>query len=43
MINPSIVVDAVVHPYNLASENQNPAGLALLETVYSAHVLVTGQ
>jgi predicted TIM-barrel fold metal-dependent hydrolase len=42
MIDGSVVVDAVVHPYNLAPENQNPAAHAQLEAVYGAHVLATG-
>lgn len=42
MINERLVVDAVVHPYNLAPDNQNPAAQAQLETVYAAHVLATG-
>jgi predicted TIM-barrel fold metal-dependent hydrolase len=43
MINGSLVVDAVVHPYNLAPDNQNPEATAQLESVYSAHVLATGE
>ena len=43
MINDSLVVDAVVHPYNLGPDNQNPSAAAQLETVYSAHVLATGE
>lgn len=39
MIGDSIVVDAVVHPYNLALDNQNPAAREQLETVYAAHCL----
>jgi predicted TIM-barrel fold metal-dependent hydrolase len=37
MIGDMLVVDAVIHPYNLAPENQNPAAQAQLETVYAAH------
>jgi hypothetical protein len=38
-----LVADAVVHPYNLASENQDPAAAAQLEAVYGAHLLATGR
>ena len=34
-----VVVDAVVHPYNLAIDNQDPAAKAQLETVYAAHCM----
>jgi len=37
-----VVVDAVVHPYNLAPGNQNPAAREQLETVYAAHCLFAG-
>ena len=37
MIEDMIVVDAVVHPYDLAPQNQDPAARAQLETVYAAH------
>jgi len=36
MIRDMIVVDAMVHPYDLAPENQNPAA-AQLQAVYAAH------
>lgn len=42
MIDEAFVVDAVVHPYNLAPENQNPDAVDQLEAVYSAHLLATG-
>ncbi len=43
MIDGAVVVDAVVHPYNLAPTNQNPEARDQLEAVYGAHVLATGQ
>jgi uncharacterized protein len=43
VIGESIVVDAVVHPYNLSIENQNPAAQAQLDSVYAAHVLATDE
>jgi predicted TIM-barrel fold metal-dependent hydrolase len=42
MIGDTVVVDAVVHPYNLAPENQNPDAREQLEAVYGAHVVATG-
>ena len=42
MIDGAIVVDAVVHPYNLDPANQNPAAHEQLEAVYGAHVVATG-
>jgi hypothetical protein len=42
MIEGSVVVDAVVHPYDLSPENRNPRAEAQLEAVYGAHVLATG-
>ena len=42
MIDGSVVVDAVVHPYNLDGSNQNPAAQEQLESVYGAHVFATG-
>ncbi len=42
MIDDAVVVDAVVHPYNLAPDNQNPQAAQQLEAVYQAHVLATG-
>lgn len=43
MIGDAVVVDAVVHPYNLSAENQNPAAVEQLEAVYAAHLLATGE
>jgi hypothetical protein len=37
MIGDAVVVDAVVHPYNLSQENQNPAAQAQLDAVFAAH------
>ena len=37
-----VVADAVVHPYNLAVANQNPAAKPQLDAVYAAHVMATG-
>lgn len=42
MIEGSVVVDAVVHPYDLSPENRNPSAGAQLESVYGAHVVATG-
>ena len=42
MINETVVMDAVVHPYNLDPRNQNPAAREQLEAVYGAHVVATG-
>jgi uncharacterized protein len=39
MIGSNIVVDAVVHPWNLSPANQNPQAGAQLEAVYAAHRL----
>ena len=41
MIGNQVVVDAVVHPWNLSSENQNSDSQAQLEAVYAAHQLST--
>lgn len=43
MIDDGVVVDSVVHPYNLAPDNQNPAAAKQLEAVYAAHLLATGE
>lgn len=43
MIDDGVVVDAVVHPYNLALDNQDPLGREQLESVYAAHLLATGE
>lgn len=37
MIGDAVVVDAVVHPYDLSPENQNPAAQAQLDAVFGAH------
>lgn len=42
MLQDFVVVDAVVHPYNLSPENQNPAALAQLESVHASHGRYTG-
>jgi hypothetical protein len=42
MIDNAVVVDAVVHPYNLSPANQNPEAREQLEAVYAAHRLATG-
>lgn len=42
MLDGSVVVDAVVHPYNLDPANQNPMAREQLEAVYGAHVVATG-
>lgn len=42
MIEGSVVVDAVVHPYDLSPGNQDPRAEAQLEAVYGAHVVATG-
>src|ERR1700722_9126485 len=39
MIANKIVIDAVVHPWNLAPQNQNPNATPQLEAVYAAHQL----
>jgi predicted TIM-barrel fold metal-dependent hydrolase len=39
MIAGHVVVDAVVHPWNLSPQNQNPGAAAQLEAVYAAHKL----
>jgi hypothetical protein len=43
MIGDIAVVDAVVHPYNLSPENQDPDGAAQLEALYALHQLATGK
>ncbi|HKS98648.1 MAG TPA: amidohydrolase family protein [Rugosimonospora sp.] len=42
MLDGAVVVDAVVHPYNLDPANQNPHAREQLDAVYAAHVLATG-
>jgi predicted TIM-barrel fold metal-dependent hydrolase len=41
MIGGRVVADAVVHPYNLAPENREPAARAQLDAVYAAHAMAT--
>lgn len=43
MIRDAVVVDAVVHPYNLAPENQAADGGAQLAALYGQHQLATGR
>ena len=43
MIRNTVVVDAVVHPYNLAPANQAPDSAAQLEALYGQHQLATGK
>jgi uncharacterized protein len=43
VIRDAVVVDAVVHPYNLSPENQDPEGTTQLEALYASHQLVTGK
>jgi len=42
VLDGAVVVDAVVHPYNLDPANQDPRAREQLEAVYAAHVLATG-
>jgi predicted TIM-barrel fold metal-dependent hydrolase len=42
MLDDIVVVDAVVHPYDLAAENRDPRAQAQLDAVYGAHVVATG-
>lgn len=39
MIDDMVIVDAVVHPWDMSPENQNPAGVAQMEAVYASHKL----
>jgi uncharacterized protein len=39
MINNMIIVDAVVHPWDMSPENQNPAALPQVDAVYASHKL----
>jgi uncharacterized protein len=43
MIRDMVVVDAVVHPYNLSPANQDPDGTAQLEALYASHQLAVGR
>jgi len=42
MINDMLVVDAVVHPYNLSPENIQPGGEELVDLTHRTHVAFTG-
>lgn len=39
MIDDMIIVDAVVHPWNMSPENQNPASQPQIDAVYASHKL----
>jgi predicted TIM-barrel fold metal-dependent hydrolase len=39
MIGNMVIVDAVVHPWNMSPENQNPAAQAQIDAVYASHKL----
>lgn len=39
MIDDKVIVDAVVHPWNMSPENQNPAAQAQIDAVYASHRL----
>lgn len=39
MINGNLVIDAVVHPWNMAPENQNPESKAQIAAVHAAHLM----
>jgi predicted TIM-barrel fold metal-dependent hydrolase len=41
LIDGRVVADAVVHPYNLAPQNQASAARAQLDAVYAAHAVAT--
>jgi predicted TIM-barrel fold metal-dependent hydrolase len=41
MIGNDLVVDAVVHPYNLGAANRDPGSQTQLDSVYAAHALAT--
>ncbi len=43
MIDGAVVVDAVVHPYNLSSDNQVPENFEQLRAVHTSHVICTGR
>lgn len=42
MIGNSVVVDAVVHPFNMSPSNQNPRSETQVEAMYASHVRYTG-
>lgn len=39
MIDGMVIVDAVVHPWDMSPENQNPAATAQIDAVYGSHKL----
>lgn len=39
MIDDMVIVDAVVHPWDMSPENQNPAAQAQIDAVYASHKL----
>ena len=39
MIDEMVIVDAEVHPWNMAPENQNPTAQAQIDAVYASHKL----
>jgi hypothetical protein len=39
MIDGMIIVDAVVHPWNMSPENQNQTAQAQIDAVYASHKL----
>ncbi len=39
MLDGNVIVDAVVHPWNMSPENQNPEARAQIEAVYASHKL----
>lgn len=39
MIDNMVIVDAVVHPWNMSLEDQNPAAQAQVDAVYASHKL----
>src|SRR5712692_3194070 len=41
MIGDMLVVDAVVHPYNLGATNRAPGAEKQLDAVYAAHAMAT--
>jgi uncharacterized protein len=39
MMDDMVIVDAVVHPWNMSPQNQNPAAQAQIDAVYASHKL----
>ncbi|WP_234180775.1 amidohydrolase family protein [Sphingopyxis sp. NFH-91] len=39
MLDGQLIIDAVVHPWNMSPENQNPAAMPQVEAVYASHKL----